>query len=114
MTIPSKSESPPEQSGTTQADVPSTNPRSRPSLRKTLASVGGQANGNLTDKLKQDIDNRSEMQKYARELHNEKMKTQKLKQEALELKKMKLKLEINSLQGYQVAVVSTDYTETDN
>ena len=51
------------------------------------------------------------MLKLARELHNEKIKTQQLKQEAIELKKIKLQLEINSLQGYQVAVVSSDYVE---
>ena len=42
------------------------------------------------------------MLKYARELQNENVKTQKLKQEALKLKKLKLMLEMNSLKGNQV------------
>ena len=52
------------------------------------------------------------MLKYARELHNEKIKTQRLKQEALELKKLKLQVELNSLKGYKVAIVSTENPET--
>ena len=114
-TVPSKSDTLPGTSAGTPE--PTTKPKPKSSLRESLAAVGGAqtASSSLSDKLKQDIDNRSEMLKYARELHNEKIKTQRLKQEALELKKLKLQLEINSLQGYQVAIVSTENPEpTDN
>ena len=98
-----------KKSPATKSPVPAVKTRTKTSLRESLASVGG--GQVLSDKMKQETEYRSEMLKLARELHNEKIKTQQLKQEAIELKKIKLQLEINSLQGYQVAVVSSDYVE---
>ena len=82
------------------------------SLREALASVAKSTpTSKVPGNVKPEDEIKSKILKIAQNEYKEKLKTHKLKQEVLELKKIKLQLEINNLQGYEIAVVTSNIAE---